>query len=277
MSSRPLTQYIAFDLETTGLLAGSDRVVEIGAVRFDRDGSVLGRFESLVNPGRPMSPSAEAVHGISDVLLANAPTIRKVLPEFFAFLGEPNSTTLLAHNASFDAGFLGAESARIGQDPPGLGVVDTLALSRRKRPDLRNHRLDVLAEAYGLGDDGRHRALSDAERVKGLWLALGGPDQPAEGLTSYRVADVRRKVAPPVGWEAIADAITLGLRVRMVYSGGSRGRGPREVTPRAFAHRGGAPYLVALCHVDGFEKSFRLDRVDQFEVVPEVHRTPLQS
>ena len=66
-------EYVALDLETTGLMAETDRIVEIGAVRFRADGEELGRFESLVNPERPMSPAAFAIHGLSDEILATAP------------------------------------------------------------------------------------------------------------------------------------------------------------------------------------------------------------
>src|SRR4051794_32547218 len=81
------TEWIAFDLETTGLVARIDRVVEIGAVRFDASGRELARFERLVDPERPMSPAAQAIHGISDAHLAGASPARAVLPEFLDFVG----------------------------------------------------------------------------------------------------------------------------------------------------------------------------------------------
>src|SRR5215217_7097246 len=98
IADSPAQSYIALDLETTGLLAETDRIVEIGAVRFDAAGRELGRFERLVNPGRAMSPAAQAVHGLSDADLADAPPAREVLPEFLSFLGDPCGTLLLAHN-----------------------------------------------------------------------------------------------------------------------------------------------------------------------------------
>lgn len=260
-------EFVAFDLETTGLMAGFDRVVEVGAVRFAEDGGETGRFERLVNPGRPMSPAAEAVHGISDAVLAGAAPAREVFPEFIGFLGPPGSSTLLAHNACFDAGFLGRELGRIGSPGRGYSVVDTLALARRRLPDLRSHRLDTLAAALGLDPDGPHRALADSLRVKGLWLALGGPGEAPGDLVAYPVFDPDRPSIAPVGWDPVAEAIRRGGKVRMGYAGGTRGDAPREVTPRAFAHRGGVAYLVAYCHVDAFEKSFRLDRVRWYEVV----------
>ena len=267
MSGGPSREFVAFDLETTGLVAEFDRVVEIGAVRFDAGGRELGRFERLINPGRPMPARVQAVHGISDADVAGAAPAGEVLPDFLAFLGDPETTTLVAHNAWFDAGFLGCEIDRMGGEAPGHAVVDTLALARRKLPRLINHRLDTLARALDLDPEGPHRALADSLRAKGLWLALGGPDEPADALVAYPIFDANRLSVAPVGWDLIAEAITSGRTVRMEYSGGTRGAGLREVTPRAFTQRGGVAYLVALCHLDALEKSFRLDRVRWYEVI----------
>jgi DNA polymerase III subunit epsilon len=268
MALPPESEYVAFDLETTGLVAASDRVVEFGAVRFEASGRELGRFERLVNPGRAMSPGAQAVHGISDRDVADAPPVREVLPAFLKFLGDPGETTLLAHNASFDAAFLGCELGRLEWPSPGHVVVDTLALARVRRSELRSHRLDVLATILGLDPGGPHRALADSVRVKGLWLALGGPDVPPDDLVAHPILDARRPTWAPFGWDAIVVAIAEGRRVRMEYEGGTRGDVSREVTPRGFVHRGGVAYLVAYCHLDALEKSFRLDRVKRYEVVP---------
>lgn len=105
----PPGQYIAFDLETTGLSAAMDRIVEIAAVRFLETGQEIARYQTLVNPERPVPSGAYAVHGLSDELLSHAPTAREILPAFLAFIGDACSTSLLAHNAAFDAGFLGTE------------------------------------------------------------------------------------------------------------------------------------------------------------------------
>ena len=148
----PSLEYVAFDLETTGLVARIDRVVEIAAVRFTASGQLIDRFEQLVNPERPMSPAAEAVHGISDADLAGAPVAREVLPRFLAFLGDPHATAMVAHNASFDAGFLGSELRRAGYQAPQHRIFDTLALARRRHPELSSHRLASLAAHWGLGE-----------------------------------------------------------------------------------------------------------------------------
>src|SRR5262249_54759389 len=170
-------------------------------------------------------------------------------------------------NAAFDASFLGWELGRLGWPPPGHVVVDTLALARNRLPHLPNHRLDTLARALGLDPEGPHRALADSLRVKGLWLALGGPDVPGDGLTAYPILDRQRPSAAPIGWDPVAEAIARGWKVRMEYRGGTRGRAPRGVTPHRCVRRSGVPYLVAFCHLDAYEKTFRLDRVKRYEVV----------
>lgn len=267
-------EYIAFDLETTGLVSETDRVVEIGAVRFDAAGRELGRFQTLVDPERRMAPAAEAIHGISDGMLVGAPPARTVLPAFLAFLGSPDRTALVAHNAGFDAGFLGRELRRSGLAPTGHAVIDTLSLARRKLPELRDHRLDTLARLFALDPNGPHRALADSLRVKGVWLALDGASEPAERLVSYPVAAPEGKPLVPNGWDSLAEAIARRLRVRMEYEGGSRGCRPREITPVSFVHRGGVVYVLAFCHIDSFEKSFRLDRVRCYEIVSDEPSTP---
>jgi DNA polymerase-3 subunit epsilon len=259
--------FVAFDLETTGLMPQVDRVVEIGAVRFAEDGRELGRFEQLVNPERPMSPTAEVVHGISDSDLAGAPTCREVLPRFLEFLGDPAMTSLVAHNAIFDAGFLGRELCRAGTALPGHRVFDTLALSRRSLPRLSSHRLSILAEVLGLDRGTHHRALDDSLRVKQLWLRLGGSFAPPEVLVSYPIHDPQQATPAPHGWDTLDEAVAMGSEVRIRYEGGTRGATPRSITPLRYRQKGGMTYLVAYCHLDAFEKEFRLDRIRHCELV----------
>ena len=259
-------EYVALDLETTGLMAETDRIVEIGAVRFRADGQEIGRFQRLVNPQRPMSPAAYAIHGLSDLDLADAAPAPEVLPEFLSFLGTPGTTALLAHNAAFDAGFLGRELSRAGLFAPSHSLFDTLALARRRLPQLASHRLENLARVLGLDSAGAHRALADSLRVKAIWLRLGGVSEPENLLVSYRMFDPKDSGATPEGWEPLMKAASQGIMVQIEYDGGTRGATPRSITPRRFVQRGGATYLVAFCHLDLFEKSFRLDRIRCVEV-----------
>lgn len=263
----PSLEFVAIDLETTGLIAAADRIVEIGAIRFSGSGEELGRFQTLVNPQRRIPAGAYAVHGISDEDVADAPTIDQVLPAFLEFLGEPSTTALLAHHASFDAGFLGRELCRCSLPIPNFGVIDTLALSRAVRPELPTHRLDYLTRHYRLSPDTPHRALGDGIRVKELWLRLGGAAFPADRLTTFPIFDPLQALPAPRGWEWLVRAISNGDSIRMEYDGGSRGNAPRTITPRRVIQKGGIVYVVAVCHLENFEKSFRLDRIRQYEVI----------
>ena len=97
--------FVAFDLETTGLSPISCRIVEFGAVRFNLAAGELETFEQIVDPQCPIPPETIRVHGITDAMVRGMPTVSEVLPAFLGFLGGPD-TVLMAHNASFDIGFL---------------------------------------------------------------------------------------------------------------------------------------------------------------------------
>jgi DNA polymerase-3 subunit epsilon len=264
-----MPDYVAFDLETTGLSARRDRIVELAAVRFTADGVEIARFQQLVNPECPMPPAAQAIHGISDADLAGAATAPAQLPRFVEFMGDPETTLLVAHHAVFDAGFLGRELGRAELKLPAHRVYDTLALSRRCRPDLPSHRLDRLARCHGLDTGPGHRALVDALRVKLLWLKLGGPFLPLDELVSYPIHDPEAPTPAPHGWEILEEAMEQGLTVRIEHGSRARGISPRSITPHRFLYKGGACYLVARCHWSLVDKEFRLDRIRHFEVLPE--------
>jgi len=260
-------QYIAFDLETTGLNPEFDRIVEIGAVLFDALGRELDLFDQLIDPRRPISPGARAVNGILDADLVGAPVAAEALPRFLAFVEAASDSPLVAHNANFDAGFLGRELRRAGLPIPFCPIHDTLALARRRLPTLRSHRLDRLADHFRLGATVSHRALGDAIVVKDVWLRLDGPNVESHTLVSYPVHDPTVGARPPQGWDNLDRAAREGWRVWIVYDGGTRGAGRREISPRGFAQRGGVSYLVAFCHLDAREKRFRLDRIREYEAV----------
>jgi predicted DNA-binding transcriptional regulator YafY len=146
-------------------------------------------------------------------------------------------------------------------------VLDTLALARRRRPELPSHRLDCLAALYGLGPAGAHRALADSLCVKDLWLVLEGPSARLDELVSFPTHDPREGASAPLGWEVLDEAIACGWTVRIEYAGGTRGSSLRPITPRSYLQRGGETYVIAHCHLDALEKSFRLDRIRRCEVV----------
>ncbi|WP_278234658.1 DEDD exonuclease domain-containing protein [Isoptericola sp. AK164] len=152
--------FVVVDLETTGSRAEDAGITEIGAVKV-RGGEVLGEFQSLVNPGRPVPAFVARLTGITTQMVATAPDPDLVLPSFLEFA---HDAVLVAHNAPFDVGFLRAACAELGYAWPGFAVVDTLPLARRvvTRDEARNHKLSTLAALFRAGTSPDHRALADA-------------------------------------------------------------------------------------------------------------------
>ena len=162
--------YVVFDLETTGINCYKDSVVEISAVKVI-GGRVEEEFSSLVNPQCSISYGVSRVHGITDAMVANAPTFDKVLAEFVDFT---EGMTLVGHNIySFDLKFIYRDSERFYGGIPGNNYVDTLRLAKKYLPQLKRHSLTVLAEYYGISTQGAHRALNDCRMNQQVYEQLG--------------------------------------------------------------------------------------------------------
>ena len=150
--------FIAFDTETTGLDPASGRIVEIGAVKFDRRG-VIARYNVLINPEMPMPEEAGKVNGITDEMLKDKPLIADVFPDFFDFIG---TGVLVAHNAPFDINYVNAELKRAGKPPLSNKVVDTRIFAKEVFPGLSSYALQDLAVQFGITALEAHRAEDDA-------------------------------------------------------------------------------------------------------------------
>lgn len=155
---------VAFDTETTGLSPNNDRIVEIGATRFE-DGKPREPHSWLVNPQRDIPRYAEKVHGISEAMVADQPPFKEVYPLYSAFAGD---AVLLAHNANFDIRFLSSELRRNGLELPDNQVIDTLKLFRNWFPDAPSHNLGKLAVHVGVETGRMHRAEADATIMLGI-------------------------------------------------------------------------------------------------------------
>lgn len=155
----PDVSFVVVDLETTG--GGKDSsITEIGAVKV-RGGEVVGEFQTLVRPDEPIPPMIQVLTGITDQMVATAPPLDAVLPSFAEFF---TGSTLVAHNARFDVGFLKRGFEKLGLAWPRPTVVDTVALARCAllRDEVRNCKLSTLASHFGATTVPNHRALSDA-------------------------------------------------------------------------------------------------------------------
>ena len=148
------------DVETTGLSALHDRIIEIGVLRIE-DGKEVARFESLINPERHVSEHITGITGITPEVLENAPTFEKIAHELYELL---EGCIFVAHNARFDYGFIRSEFKRIGINYTAKQLC-TVKLSRQLFPENAEHNLDALIQRFNIICAIRHRALSDAEVV----------------------------------------------------------------------------------------------------------------
>ncbi len=177
--------FVVVDLETTGGAPADAGITEIGAVKV-RGGEVLGRFQSLVNPGTPIPPFVAALTGITEALVATAPTLRVVLPMFWDFAGD---AVLVAHNAPYDMGFLAAAGVKHAHPWPSPTVLDTARIARvlLHRDEVRNCKLATLAAHFRASVTPTHRALDDALATADV---LHGLLERAGSLGASTVADV---------------------------------------------------------------------------------------
>jgi DNA polymerase-3 subunit epsilon len=175
---------IVFDTETTGLSpVDGDRMVEIGCIELVNRVETGRTFHSYFNPGRPVPPQAEAVHGLSDRFLADKPAFGERCEELLEFLGD---APLVAHNASFDFGFINHELGHCGRPTIcNSRMVDTLGLARRKFPGCK-HSLDALCTRLGVDRSLRikHGALIDAQLLAQVYVELTGGRQIGLGLVA---------------------------------------------------------------------------------------------
>ena len=158
-------EFVAFDLETTGLSSRTDRIIEIGAVIL-KNGQEIDRFQTFVDPERPLERKIAELTGITDEMLKGAPKIEEVLPKFLEFVGD---RVLVAHNSDFDTGFIRAECTRLGY-PYHFTAADTLILSQNLLPQLNKFKLDIVSNALSLPEFNHHRAGDDAV-ICGLIMA----------------------------------------------------------------------------------------------------------
>ncbi len=167
------SECVVFDIETTGLSVQNCKITEIGVVKI-KDGKVLDRFNTFVNPECPIPEEIVKLTGITDDMVADAPKYPQALKDFFDFIGAGDGDykpLLIAHNANFDIGFIRhfADAAGLPFENPYL---DTVALSRHINPDLKKHTLDSIADAYQLGDFNHHRACDDAEMLAMIYFKM---------------------------------------------------------------------------------------------------------
>ena len=276
----PLQQvsFVLLDIESTGLdVTTGDRICEVALLRW-HGGEIVGRFETLVNPGRPVSAGAYAVTGIEDDALAAAPSFSQIAGRLEQ---EFDGAVLVAHNIPFDVQFLNMELARVGRPPLTNVVLDTLTLARVY---LSHHRYNLGALSRDLGfERPSHRAMSDVIALQSLFEHLLGRLRMLGVATLGDLVRAQRGLLPgqpePETPPLIAEALRNGTRLRITYR--TQGGDPvsREILPLEFQTGRGLPKLVAYCYLRNGQRTFYLDRIDALaaaETAASAEPAPLQ-
>ncbi|CAA3987362.1 DNA polymerase III subunit alpha [Staphylococcus aureus] len=160
--------YVVFDVETTGLSNQYDKIIELAAVKV-HNGEIIDKFERFSNPHERLSETIINLTHITDDMLVDAPEIEEVLTEFKEWVGD---AIFVAHNASFDMGFIDTGYERLGFGPSTNGVIDTLELSRTINTEYGKHGLNFLAKKYGVELTQHHRAIYDTEATAYIFIKM---------------------------------------------------------------------------------------------------------
>ncbi|MBO5136338.1 MAG: PolC-type DNA polymerase III [Clostridia bacterium] len=159
--------YIVFDIETTGLDCETEKITEIGAVKVE-NGKITDKFGELINPEKEIPLNITELTGITNEMVADKENISVILPKFLEFCGH---STVVAHNAKFDTGFIGKNCRDLGLRFSNK-VMDTIALSKELFPEERKHNLDALVNRLGVVLDNHHRAVDDATATAECFIKL---------------------------------------------------------------------------------------------------------
>lgn len=271
--------FIAFDTETTGLSAIACRLVELSAVKFKMgrgaDGRLtiidLGTFSTLIDPEQPIPIEVSRIHGITDSMIAGAPTCGPALDDFLAFIDEPDAV-LMAHNAGFDIEFVRVNCLRLNKALPTHPVVDTVPFAQTHVNDAANYKLKTLSEHFGFAGSTYHRALDDSFYVQKLFhrLCLIGDCKSLDDMRNAR--SIMSFAAPNAEIskdglsqelqrfvETLETAIAGGESLKLKYDGPYVST--RVIDPSALINSRGALYLSAFCRKVQAERTFRLDRI----------------
>lgn len=265
--------FVAFDTETTGLWAISNKLVEIAAVKFRLTEDGYEEFQTLINPGRTIPREAAEVHGISDAMVSDAPLASAALRQFIEFCG--TDSILIAHNAPFDISFVGNELERAGMALPDNPVLDTIDIFRQYFPGQTSYSLLSLSKFFGLTQEQEHRGLSDAHLVRRLFgiasqrlSNVSDISQLGAIATVVTMSDWRAEKAElPTAYSDLSAAVEQGASVEIHYHSSSSGESVRVIRPLQVHRQGGSHYIVAFCERSQAERTFRLDRIRKYRIL----------
>lgn len=267
------------DVETTGMAAFyDDRVCEIGIARCDGL-ELVSTWSSLVNPERPISYGAMNVHGISNEMVETAPKFKDVADEILKLI---SGAVVVCHNAPFDLSFINAEFTKCGKTLPEFQVMDTLKIARRYF-NFPSNSLGNIANSLHIDLENAHRALADAvatqkvfahmmkdlekrglEDIEKLFVKDGKAPADSDSVSvTGRMIPMRTAELPPI----LDEALKKKAKVRVRYLSSAGVETERILTPKEIVFRQDSAYLSAYCDLRREDRTFRLDRIIEIQII----------
>lgn len=255
-------EFCALDLETTGGNALFNRIVEIGIIKFNLNGTI-DTYHTLVNPQQIIPDDVISIHGITNDMVKDSPTIDEILPAVINFI---DNKILVIQNPSFDLAFLEEAMSRAKLPVPEWSSFDTVRMARYAFPDYPNHKLGTLCRMLGI-DLNYHRALSDANGCLEVFKRIikmkdENNTWTLQNLITYHnnliSLPLRKKTTAKTSLEKL---IKFGEEITIEYIDSDNNLTKRTIIPEAFIKLGRMRYLQAFCKLRNEERYFKLTNI----------------
>lgn len=260
---------VAFDTETSGPYPLESEIVELGAVKWYQ-GKVIGQFQTLLKPSKPMSQENINIHGITNEMVADAPLMKDRIGLFHEFIKD---SLLIAHHAPFDLGFIAPEFEKAGLAFPN-NVLLCPSLISRALLHTTNHKLQTLVKELNLVGGDAHRAYDDAYACLQVFMKA------AEKLDVASIEKLKAVQAKKLNWadyslhskptekiKTLVDAILKDKTIQIVYEGGQSKNKLRPITPKGIVRNPDGDYVHAECGLDHQRKRFYISKILDIELV----------
>lgn len=259
---------VAFDTETSGPYPLESEIVELGAVKWHK-GQIVGQFQTLLKPSKPMTQENMNIHGITNEMVADAPLMKDQIKAFYDFIQD---SVLIAHHAPFDLGFMAIEIEKAGLPFPN-NVHLCSSLISRALLHTTNHKLQTLVKELELVGGDAHRAYDDAYACLQVFFKA------TEKLEVASLQKLKAVQVKKLTWgdysltkgseqiKSLADAIQKQKTIQIVYEGGQSKNKLRPITPKGIVRNPDGDYVHAECGLDNQRKRFYISKILDIELI----------
>jgi DNA polymerase-3 subunit epsilon len=270
---RPWTEYtfVAFDTETSGAYPIGCEIIEFGAVKW-KAGQEIATYQTLLKPREPLTDFNMSIHGISNEMVASAPSMSEKIQEIHAFMSD---AVPVAHHAPFDLGFLAFDFEKHGLPFPSAPVLCTSLLARKWIHGTENHKLQTLVKHLKIDGGAAHRALDDARSCLKVLLEcfrLMGEEK--------TLKEIIKSQGKPLNWPdfsllqinsgvvtVLMDAILRKKDIEMIYQKAAGAGESRKVFPQGIVRNPDGDYLQAICRRENTSKRYYLSKIQEASIL----------